>query len=145
MEKLEAFDLQKSYNGRTVVKQVNIEVERGQVVGLLGPNGAGKTTSFYMIVGLVRADNGKIILQGEDVTTLPLPVRAKKGIGYLPQEASVFREMSVEENIFSSVCGLSTNIFPVDEPRKSFNPATSFGFTFNISSRLSLVPPNMNE
>ena len=96
-----ARELKKIYGGRTVVKNVSIDVERGQIVGLLGPNGAGKTTSFYMMVGLVKTDNGFIKLNGEDVTSLPLHERAKKGIGYLPQEASVFRELSVEENIYS--------------------------------------------
>jgi len=96
-----ARDLKKTYNGRTVVKNVSIDVEQGEVVGLLGPNGAGKTTSFYMMVGLVKADEGNINLLNENVTDMPLHVRAKKGIGYLPQEASVFRELSVEENIFS--------------------------------------------
>jgi lipopolysaccharide export system ATP-binding protein len=96
-----ARDLKKTYNGREVVKNVSIDVERGEVVGLLGPNGAGKTTSFYMMVGLVKADEGKISLLDENVTDLPLHVRAKKGIGYLPQEASVFRELSVENNIYS--------------------------------------------
>lgn len=96
-----ARDLKKTYNGREVVKSVSIDVERGEVVGLLGPNGAGKTTSFYMMVGLVKADKGFINLDSENVTDLPLHVRAKKGIGYLPQEASVFRELTVEENIFS--------------------------------------------
>lgn len=93
--------LKKTYNGRTVVKEVSIDVERGEIVGLLGPNGAGKTTSFYMMVGLVKADEGNISLMDENVTDSPLHVRAKKGIGYLPQEASVFRELSVEENIYS--------------------------------------------
>lgn len=96
-----ARDLKKTYNGREVVKNVSIDVERGEVVGLLGPNGAGKTTSFYMMVGLVKADKGQINLDSENVTDLPLHVRAKKGIGYLPQEASVFRELNVEENIFA--------------------------------------------
>jgi len=96
-----ARDLKKTYNGREVVKNVSIDVERGEVVGLLGPNGAGKTTSFYMMVGLVRADKGEINLDSENITELPLHVRAKKGIGYLPQEASVFRELSVEENIYA--------------------------------------------
>lgn len=94
-------ELKKVYSGRTVVRDVSLEVNRGQVVGLLGPNGAGKTTSFYMMVGLVKADHGYIKLQDEDITKLPLHERAKKGIGYLPQEASVFRELTVEENIFS--------------------------------------------
>lgn len=96
-----ARELKKVYGGRAVVKNVSIDVERGQIVGLLGPNGAGKTTSFYMMVGLVKTDNGFIKLNGEDITKLPLHERARKGIGYLPQEASVFRELSVEENIYS--------------------------------------------
>lgn len=96
-----ARDLKKTYNGRDVVKNVNIDVDRGEVVGLLGPNGAGKTTSFYMMVGLIKADMGIIKLDAEDVTHLPLHVRAKKGVGYLPQEASVFRELTVEENVYS--------------------------------------------
>lgn len=96
-----ARDLKKTYNGREVVKNVSIDVARGEVVGLLGPNGAGKTTSFYMMVGLVKADVGNIHLLGEDVTRQPLHVRATKGVGYLPQEASVFRELTVEENIYS--------------------------------------------
>lgn len=98
---LSASQLKKIYGGRTVVKEVSLEVKQGEVVGLLGPNGAGKTTSFYMMVGLVRADNGQIKLKNEDITSLPLHLRAKKGIGYLPQEASVFRELSVEENIYA--------------------------------------------
>lgn len=96
---LEAQQLKKSYSGRTVVKDVSLKVEQGEVVGLLGPNGAGKTTSFYMIVGLVKADLGKITLNGMEITTQPIHERALNGIGYLPQEASIFRELSVEENI----------------------------------------------
>jgi lipopolysaccharide export system ATP-binding protein len=96
-----ARDLKKTYNGREVVKCVSIHVEMGEIVGLLGPNGAGKTTSFYMMVGLVKADKGEINLLSENVTEQPLHVRAKKGIGYLPQEASVFRELTVEDNIYS--------------------------------------------
>lgn len=97
----QARELKKIYGNRAVVKDVSIGVNRGEIVGLLGPNGAGKTTSFYMMVGLVKADHGEIQLNGEDVTKLPLHERAKKGVGYLPQEASVFRELSVEENIYS--------------------------------------------
>ncbi|EQC49083.1 ABC transporter, ATP-binding protein [Bacteriovorax sp. BSW11_IV] len=98
---LEAKDLKKTYSGRTVVKKVGLRVEQGEVVGLLGPNGAGKTTSFYMIVGLVKADEGSISLSGDDLTEYPIHIRALKGVGYLPQEASVFRDLTVEENIFA--------------------------------------------
>ncbi len=98
---LKASGLKKSFNGRAVVKGVSIDVKQGEVVGLLGPNGAGKTTSFYMIVGLIPADEGSITLTGVDITEQPIHERALKGIGYLPQEASVFRELSVEENIFA--------------------------------------------
>lgn len=101
MEVMTATGLKKTYNGRTVVKNVGLEVKQGEVVGLLGPNGAGKTTSFYMIVGLVRADEGSIRLGDSDVTLFPLHERARRGIGYLPQEASIFRELTVEENILS--------------------------------------------
>jgi lipopolysaccharide export system ATP-binding protein len=101
METMTAKGLKKTYNGRTVVKDVALEVKQGEVVGLLGPNGAGKTTSFYMIVGLVRADEGEIRLSDADVTLMPLHERARMGIGYLPQEASIFRELTVEENIMS--------------------------------------------
>ena len=98
---LKAEHLQKSYSGRMVVKDVSIEVFRGEIVGLLGPNGAGKTTSFYMMVGLVKADAGRITLSGDDLTEYPIHTRALKGVGYLPQEASVFRDLTVEANIYS--------------------------------------------
>ncbi|MDD4972841.1 MAG: LPS export ABC transporter ATP-binding protein [Bacteriovorax sp.] len=99
--KLEAFNLKKTYGGRTVVKDVNIAVSQGEIVGLLGPNGAGKTTCFYMMVGLVKADEGKITLNGKDITEEPIHKRALNGIGYLPQEASVFRDLTIEENIMA--------------------------------------------
>jgi lipopolysaccharide export system ATP-binding protein len=99
--KLEASGLRKTYGGRTVVKEVSLTVSQGEVVGLLGPNGAGKTTSFYMMVGLVKADKGVIKLNEEDITSLPIHKRALSGIGYLPQEASVFRDLSIEENIMA--------------------------------------------
>jgi lipopolysaccharide export system ATP-binding protein len=93
--------LTKTYGGRKVVQEVNLSIKTGQIVGLLGPNGAGKTTTFYMMVGLVSADQGEIRLDQEIITELPLHERARKGIGYLPQEASIFRDLSVEDNIRS--------------------------------------------
>lgn len=101
MPRLLAKDLVKTYRGKRVVDSVTLEVESGRVVGLLGPNGAGKTTTFYMIVGLVRADRGEVFLDGEDITSHPMYIRARKGIGYLPQETSVFRKLSVEDNILA--------------------------------------------
>lgn len=97
--KLYTENIEKKYGKRTVVKGVSINVEQGEIVGLLGPNGAGKTTSFYMIVGLIRPNAGKVMLDNEDITNLPMYKRAKKGIGYLPQESSVFRKLSIEDNI----------------------------------------------
>ena len=99
MNKLEALGIAKRYRMREVVKNLSLSIESGEVVGLLGPNGAGKTTAFYMIVGLLRCDRGKIILNGKDVTRLPVHRRARLGLGYLPQEASVFRKLSVADNI----------------------------------------------
>lgn len=98
---LEAKGLYKSYGGRQVVRDISLRVKQGEVVGLLGPNGAGKTTSFYIMVGLIKSDNGKIILSGEDITSEPIHKRAMRGVGYLPQEASIFRDLTVKENIFS--------------------------------------------
>lgn len=99
--KLRAEKLVKKYGPRTVVKGVSMEVEQGEIVGFLGPNGAGKTTSFYMITGLVTPDGGRIFLDDEEITSLPMYKRAQKGLGYLAQEASVFRKMTVEDNIMS--------------------------------------------
>jgi lipopolysaccharide export system ATP-binding protein len=96
---LKASNLAKAYRGREVVKDVSLELESGQVVGLLGPNGAGKTTCFYMIVGIIAADRGRIEINGEDITALPMHERARRGIGYLPQEASIFRKLTVGDNI----------------------------------------------
>ena len=93
--------LQKSYKGRTVVNKVSVTVKQGEIVGLLGPNGAGKTTTFYMVVGLIKPDEGIVFLNEEDITKLPMYKRAQMGIGYLPQEASVFRSLSVEDNILA--------------------------------------------
>jgi lipopolysaccharide export system ATP-binding protein len=106
---LRADGLTKSFGARTVVRGVSIEVRGGQVVGLLGPNGAGKTTSFHMIVGLTRPDAGTVTLNGEDVTGLPMYQRARRGIGYLPQEASIFRRLTVEENVLAILETLDLN------------------------------------
>ena len=99
--KLYTQNIQKTYKGRSVVDVVSIEVNQGEIVGLLGPNGAGKTTSFYMIVGLVRPDEGNVFLDKTDITKIPMYKRAQMGIGYLPQEVSVFRKLSVEDNIIA--------------------------------------------
>jgi len=101
MGKLSTSGLMKTYGGRKVVNGISLEINPGEVVGLLGPNGAGKTTTFYMIVGLTKPDGGHILLDGEDITDCPIYVRARKGLNYLPQEPSIFRNMTVEENILS--------------------------------------------
>ena len=99
--KLRAENIQKTYGSRKVVKGISLEVQQGEIIGLLGPNGAGKTTSFYMIVGMIKPNAGKIFINDEDITSYPMYKRAQKGIGYLSQEASVFRKLSVEDNIMS--------------------------------------------
>jgi lipopolysaccharide export system ATP-binding protein len=101
MLKLQADDLSKSYRGRKVVNNISLEIRQGEVVGLLGPNGAGKTTTFYILVGLARPDYGRVLLDGEDITDLPMYLRARSGISYLPQEPSVFRKLTVEENLLA--------------------------------------------
>lgn len=101
MATLRTRDLTKSYGGRTVVKGVNVEIASGEVIGLLGANGAGKTTTFSMVVGLTAPDSGRVLLDGVDVTDDPMYIRARKGIGYLPQEASIFRGLTVEQNIMA--------------------------------------------
>ncbi|GAA0787318.1 MULTISPECIES: LPS export ABC transporter ATP-binding protein [Pseudomonadati] len=98
---LTAENLAKSYKSRQVVKSVSLTIKTGQIVGLLGPNGAGKTTTFYMVVGLVKSDNGRILIDDDDLTADPMHLRARKGIGYLPQEASIFRKLSVHDNIMA--------------------------------------------
>lgn len=101
MSTIRAADLVKGYGGRRVVDEVSLQVESGEVVGLLGPNGAGKTTTFYMIIGLIKPDGGHIFLDGEDISDYPMHVRARRGLGYLPQETSVFRKLSVRENLLA--------------------------------------------
>ena len=107
MLKFQAADLRKSYRGRKVVDNINLEIQQGEVVGLLGPNGAGKTTTFYILVGLARPDYGRVLLDGEDITDLPMYLRARSGISYLPQEPSVFRKLTVEENLLAVLETLS--------------------------------------
>jgi len=110
VNKLKIENLAKSYNGRKVVGSVNIEINRGEIVGLLGPNGAGKTTSFYMIVGLIKPDSGNIFLDKKDITQMPMYRRARQGIGYLCQEDSIFRKLTVEENIMAVLETLGISI-----------------------------------
>jgi lipopolysaccharide export system ATP-binding protein len=109
MRKLQTCEISKSYGGRRVVDDVSILVEQGEVVGLLGPNGAGKTTSFYMIVGLISPDSGQVQVDDEEITSLPMYQRARKGISYLPQEPSVFRKLTVEENLLAILETLPLN------------------------------------
>ncbi len=101
MPTLQGVDLSKSYRGRKVVDNIELEIAQGEVVGLLGPNGAGKTTTFYMIVGLARPDSGRVLLNNAEITDLPMYLRARSGISYLPQEPSVFRQLTSEENLLA--------------------------------------------
>ena len=109
MRTLQTCEISKSYGGRKVVDDVSVLVEQGEVVGLLGPNGAGKTTSFHMIVGLIGPDSGRVLLDGEEITALPMYQRARKGISYLPQEPSVFRKLTVEQNLLAILETLPLN------------------------------------
>jgi lipopolysaccharide export system ATP-binding protein len=115
VEGLIAQGLVKRFRSRLVVDRVSLDIHRGEVVGLLGPNGAGKTTSFYMIVGLLRPEGGRIFLEGEEITALPMYMRCRKGMGYLPQESSVFRKLTVEENLLAI---LETLDLPSEERRQ---------------------------
>ena len=110
MATLQTHDLTKAYGGRTVVRGVSLNVSSGEVVGLLGPNGAGKTTTFYMTVGLTAPDSGRVTLDGADVTDDPMYIRARKGIGYLPQEPSIFRGLTVEQNVLAILETLDLNV-----------------------------------
>ena len=114
---LEADTLTKRYRNRSVVNEVSLRVQAGEVVGLLGPNGAGKTTMFYMMAGLVRPDRGRIMLSGEEISDLPIHLRARRGIGYLPQEASVFRRLTVAENILA-ILELRPTLSATDRKRR---------------------------
>ncbi len=136
--KLFTQEISKSYRGRNVVKKVSIEVNQGEIVGLLGPNGAGKTTSFYMIVGLVKPDQGTVFLDDVNITKLPMYRRAQLGIGYLPQEVSVFRKLSVEDNIMAIL--ELTNLNKQERLEKLERLLQEFSLTHvrkNLGNRLS--------
>lgn len=135
--KLKAVDLVKSYKGRKVVKGISVEVNQGEIVGLLGPNGAGKTTSFYMIVGLIKPNGGNIYLEDTDITKFPMYKRAQNGIGYLAQEASVFRKLSVEDNILSVL--QLTKLSKSDQRKKMETLIEEFGLGHIRKSRGDLL------
>jgi len=135
--KLNAVKIEKSYRRLKVVKGISVEVSQGEIVGLLGPNGAGKTTSFYMIVGLIKPENGKIFLNGEDITPFPMFKRAQKGIGYLAQEKSIFRKLTVEENILSVL--QLTNLSKTEQKNKTEELLEEFGLKNIRKSRGDLL------
>lgn len=125
---IETRNLVKSYRGRRVVNDISLKIEQGEVVGLLGPNGAGKTTTFYMIVGLVRPEKGKVFLDSQDITRLPMYKRARLGLGYLPQEPSVFRKLTVEENILV-LWEIVNNVPKKDRKKRLEGLLEEFGLT----------------
>ena len=135
--KLKAENIEKAYKGRKVVKGISLEVSQGEIVGLLGPNGAGKTTSFYMIVGLIKPNNGSIFLNNREITKLPMYKRAQKGIGYLAQEASVFRKLSVEDNILSVL--QMTNLAKPEQKEKMESLLEEFGLEHIRKNRGDLL------
>ncbi len=134
---LKADNLMKSYSGKKVVKDIALQLKQGEIVGLLGPNGAGKTTSFYMIVGLIKPNSGKIYLDQEEITKFPMYKRAQYGIGYLAQEASVFRKMSVENNILSVL--QLTKLSKKDQNKKMESLLDEFGLTHIRKNRGDLL------
>ena len=134
---LRAKNLFKSYSGKNVVKDVSLNLKRGEIVGLLGPNGAGKTTSFYMIVGLIKPNSGSIFLDDKEITNFPMYKRAQNGIGYLAQESSVFRKMSVEDNIYSVL--EMTNMSMKDQKTKAESLINEFGLQGIRKSRGDLL------
>ena len=135
--KLKAEKIEKAYKGRKVVKGISLEVSQGEIVGLLGPNGAGKTTSFYMIVGLIKPNGGSIFLDNNEITKLPMYKRAQKGIGYLAQEASVFRKLSVEDNILSVL--QMTNLSKPEQKDKMESLLKEFGLDHIRKNRGDLL------
>ena len=135
--KLKALTIEKAYKGRKVVKGISLEVSQGEIVGLLGPNGAGKTTSFYMIVGLIKPNDGSIFLDDQEITKDPMYRRAQQGIGYLAQEASVFRKLSVEENILSVL--QMTELSKAAQKEKMESLLEEFGLTHIRKNRGDLL------
>src|SRR5438046_8273992 len=131
--RLAAEHLVKIYKKRRVVRDVSVEIRQGEIVGLLGPNGAGKTTTFYMIVGLVRPDDGRVTLGGDDITELPMYLRAQRGISYLPQEASVFRKLTVEENLLAVF--ETMNLPLAERQRRTRELLEEFGITHIARNR----------
>src|SRR2546430_10209454 len=131
--RLAAENLEKIYKKRRVVRDVSVEIRQGEIVGLLGPNGAGKTTTFYMIVGLVRPDDGRVTLGGDDITELPMYLRAQRGISYLPQEASVFRKLTVEENLLAVF--ETMNLPLAERQRRTRELLEEFGITHIARNR----------
>lgn len=124
---LRAVKLSKKYKDRQVVQDVSLEVAPGKIIGLLGPNGAGKTTSFYMIVGLIKSDAGSVWLSDQDITSLPIHLRARQGLGYLPQEASIFRKLTVEQNIAAVLESLDLN--KIDQEKRKEDLLSEFNLT----------------
>ena len=135
--KLKALSIEKAYRGRKVVKGISLEVSQGQIVGLLGPNGAGKTTSFYMIVGLIKPNAGTIFLDDQEITKFPMYRRAQQGIGYLAQEASVFRKLTVEQNILSVL--QMTSLSKADQWAKTESLIQEFGLAHIRKNRGDLL------
>jgi lipopolysaccharide export system ATP-binding protein len=130
---LQSENLIKRYKKRTVVNNVSVQVQQGEIVGLLGPNGAGKTTTFYMIVGMIRPNSGKVFLQGNEISRKPMYERARLGIGYLPQEASVFRRLSVRENLMAIL--QTTKLSPKEQAEKCDRLMDEFGLTHIAKSK----------
>jgi lipopolysaccharide export system ATP-binding protein len=133
MQALEAKKLEKSYRGRQIVRGVSLQVRNGEIVGLLGPNGAGKTTTFYMVVGLVRPDKGRVLLESTDITKMPMYQRAKNGIGYLPQEPSVFRKLTVAENLMAIL--ETMNLSSIERKERRDNLLEELGIAHLADSR----------
>ena len=135
MTQLEIKNLVKTYNNKTIVNDVSLLVKKGEVTGLLGPNGAGKTTTFYMTIGLIKPDKGKVYIDNEDITAYPMYIRARKGIGYLPQESSIFKKLTVKQNITAILEVLPKNEFDIE--KKAMNIMEELGISRLASQKAS--------